>query len=261
MSSHFLFTFRRGQNELIKDETWEDLIETIDKDFEDVHVAKFDCTVYRPICEGIGVESYPSLVWMKKGEIVNYYSVSYDGKYNVENLKTYVFEMMKQSPPPLIEREEEMSSEDDYKQSDQSGSDEKPIEADFNHDDVNKDLIKTKSGDGSVRSEHDAEEPAETQSVDDAAKSSQATDKDIHDDVNKDLIISESGDDSIRSEQDADEEPVETQKDNPSVDNAAKNSQAADEDIQIQSSFEVNDEPEEDKAQSTDAANQNQLKR
>lgn len=62
----------------------------MEKDFSDLHVAKFDCSVYRPICEGIGIVDYPSLVWMKKGQLVNVYK----GQYDIESLKTYVFEKM-----------------------------------------------------------------------------------------------------------------------------------------------------------------------
>lgn len=66
-------------------------METVEKDYINLHVAKFDCSIFRPICEGIGVEDYPSLVWMNKGKIVDIYK----GKYDVESLKTYVFEKMK----------------------------------------------------------------------------------------------------------------------------------------------------------------------
>lgn len=63
---------------------------TVEKDFADLHVAKFDCSVFKPICDGIGIVDYPSLVWMKKGQIVEVY----EGKKDVESLKTYVFERM-----------------------------------------------------------------------------------------------------------------------------------------------------------------------
>jgi len=45
------------------------------------------------LCEDVGVTDYPSLVWMKKGEVFEHYN----GDRDLESLKTYVFRMIKAS--------------------------------------------------------------------------------------------------------------------------------------------------------------------
>lgn len=88
--SHLSDNFRKGQDSFLE-RRWEELTNTVEKDYSDLHVAKFDCSVFRPMCQGIGVVDYPSLVWMKKGRIVELYR----GQTDLESLKTYVFEKMR----------------------------------------------------------------------------------------------------------------------------------------------------------------------
>lgn len=59
-------------------------------------MAKFDCTVYRPICTGIGVDEYPCIVWMKNGRIKERFHCRHDA----ESLKTFIFEMMQAKNAP-----------------------------------------------------------------------------------------------------------------------------------------------------------------
>lgn len=109
-------------------------METVKKDFQEIHVAKFDCSVYRPICEGVGVQEFPSIVWMKKGKIANFYK----GEYDVESLKSYVFEMIK--PIPLIE-DDDKSSENIYVDNNQLGDGDKDQkESDDDDDDKVEDI-------------------------------------------------------------------------------------------------------------------------
>lgn len=61
-------------------------------------MAKFDCSIFRPICEGVGVEKYPSLVWMKNGKIIDHFK----GHHDVESMKTYVFEMMRPKRTTIV---------------------------------------------------------------------------------------------------------------------------------------------------------------
>lgn len=62
-----------------------------------MNVAKFDCSVFKPLCEDVGVMEYPSLVWMKKGDVFEYYK----GDHDLESLKTYVFEMIMSTKPTI----------------------------------------------------------------------------------------------------------------------------------------------------------------
>ena len=57
----------------------------------------------------MGIREYPAIIWMKKGEIFEYYK----GDHDVESLKTYVYEMMQ----PHEYREESSSIETDVKES------------------------------------------------------------------------------------------------------------------------------------------------
>lgn len=79
--------------------TWQELKEFIQQDFKEVHVAKFDCTVYRPICTGIGVYEYPCIVWMKNGRIKERFHCRHD----TESMKSFIFEMMQAKNAPNID--------------------------------------------------------------------------------------------------------------------------------------------------------------
>lgn len=101
--------FRDGENPVLND-SWKELTKTVLNDYRDVHVAKFDCSVFRPICQGMGIDQYPVVVWMKKGRIVD----QYNGGQDAESLKTYVFVKMH----PEIEEIPE-DHDEDFIQSDE----------------------------------------------------------------------------------------------------------------------------------------------
>jgi Thioredoxin len=60
---------------------WKKLIHTFKKHSKDIHFGRFDCTIFRPICEGIGITKYPTLVWMEEGKIVKVYKSKQDFKH------------------------------------------------------------------------------------------------------------------------------------------------------------------------------------
>ncbi|CRK96813.1 CLUMA_CG009948, isoform B [Clunio marinus] len=89
-NSFLLFYLRSDGDQPDLLNTWKKLANTVKVDYKGIHVAKFDCSVYRPICEGIGAgPNFPSIVWMQHGKIVS----RYEGYLELESLKTFVFDM------------------------------------------------------------------------------------------------------------------------------------------------------------------------
>lgn len=185
------FIFLNFRNEI--NDAWKALGQTVERDYSDVNVAKFDCSVFRPICEGILPHpiEYPSIVWMKRGEIFQHYT----GKHDVESLKTYVFEMMK---APEVEEEDDkydnglnpwssdndgkdkLSEEepeiDDIKESSENVAERQQYE-ETNNDEVkpepsvNEDRAKTVSSESSsdekfIENGNDKSEPSDTETSD-----------------------------------------------------------------------------------------------
>lgn len=60
------------------------------RDFPEVQIAKFDCSIFAPICKGIGVQKYPSITWLKRGKVVDMFI----GGTEIESIKTYVSKMV-----------------------------------------------------------------------------------------------------------------------------------------------------------------------
>lgn len=69
--------------------TWNDLARKL-ADNTAVSVAKIDCSVYRPICRDFNVKSYPSLLWIDDGKMIEKYS----GDRNLESLYSFVQRML-----------------------------------------------------------------------------------------------------------------------------------------------------------------------
>ena len=69
---------------------WLEVADTVTKDYKGVNIAKFDCSIFKPICDGLGVQKYPSIVWMKNGKITK----EYTGILDEELLKSFVFDIM-----------------------------------------------------------------------------------------------------------------------------------------------------------------------
>lgn len=77
------------------------------EEYNGIHFGKFDCTIFRPICEDIGISEYPSIMWMKDGKIINYYS----GDFSVDSMRNFIKD--------IIEAPEELSPPDEKKELEQ----------------------------------------------------------------------------------------------------------------------------------------------
>uniref|UniRef100_A0AAV1U5J3 Thioredoxin domain-containing protein n=1 Tax=Peronospora matthiolae TaxID=2874970 RepID=A0AAV1U5J3_9STRA len=52
--------------------TWNKLSRTLQENGSQTHVAKVDCTVHRRVCSRFGVHGYPSLVYIREGQVYRY---------------------------------------------------------------------------------------------------------------------------------------------------------------------------------------------
>ncbi|RZF46287.1 hypothetical protein LSTR_LSTR011998 [Laodelphax striatellus] len=65
--------------------TWDLLAKEFEKE-SSMTVAKVDCTQHRPVCQSFSVKSYPTLLWIHNGKMVD----AYKGPRGLDDLKDYV---------------------------------------------------------------------------------------------------------------------------------------------------------------------------
>lgn len=69
--------------------TWEELGKTYVK-HKEVTINKVDCTVNKQACRNFGIKSYPTLLWIEKGQQID----KFQGQRNINNFKHYIEEKL-----------------------------------------------------------------------------------------------------------------------------------------------------------------------
>ncbi|KAG5684020.1 hypothetical protein PVAND_013273 [Polypedilum vanderplanki] len=99
------YSLENHSNEL--DENWQklDYIVKYNETFKNIHMGKVECSVFRPMCKNFHLEKYPSIVWMKKGKIVN----NYAGNNSMNDLKMFLESKFKEHVVDHDEKNTEIS--------------------------------------------------------------------------------------------------------------------------------------------------------